>query len=382
MSELVNARKTKTNFRLQLLATASAIALVCTYETGEARAADDDASRSSVWIELGGQLSRLYEGQEIYAPDFMAVRPATFLPSQGFEGLPLSSFDETGKISFEPNGSGWVLSASVLYGRSSSHKHSHEQTHPGSFIITRSGAPISGVPPQTAIAARFADTLVRNDEKHLIADFQAGRDVGLGMFGGHGTSVFGLGVRFAQFQSGSNITLKSDPDWQFSPRYFYGLKVPVQFYHSNLAHLSATRSFHGLGPSLSWKASAPLVAGSHDSELTFDWGLNAAVLFGRQRAKVGHEETGRYHGPKYQKGTHVTVYHPTPVANADRVKTVTVPNIGGIVGATWRIQNFKLSAGYRADLFFGAMDGGIDAAKKENIGFYGPFATVSVGIGG
>jgi hypothetical protein len=37
---------------------------------------------------------------------------------------------------------------------------------------------------------------------------------------------------------------------------------------------------------------------------------------------------------------------------------------------------------YRADFFFGAMDGGIDTAKKENVGFYGPFATISIGLGG
>ncbi len=58
-----------------------------------------------------------------------------------------------------------------------------------------------------------------------------------------------------------------------------------------------------------------------------------------------------------------------------------MPNVGGFAGLTFRIENFKMSAGYRADFFFGAMDGGIDTARKENIGFYGPFATVSVGLG-
>ncbi len=59
-----------------------------------------------------------------------------------------------------------------------------------------------------------------------------------------------------------------------------------------------------------------------------------------------------------------------------------VPNVGGFAGFTFRLQDFKVSAGYRADFFFGAMDGGVDTAKKENVGFYGPFATVSVGLGG
>ena len=42
----------------------------------------------------------------------------------------------------------------------------------------------------------------------------------------------------------------------------------------------------------------------------------------------------------------------------------------------------EVDLGYRADVFFGAMDGGIETRKSENVGFYGPFASVSVGIGG
>jgi len=41
-----------------------------------------------------------------------------------------------------------------------------------------------------------------------------------------------------------------------------------------------------------------------------------------------------------------------------------------------------VSLGYRADFFFGAMDTGIDTAKRTTTGFFGPFATVSIGIGG
>jgi iron complex outermembrane receptor protein len=385
MSELVNARKTGMNFRRQLLATASAIALIGSlYGAGGAKAADDDSDRSSVWIELGGQLSRMSEGQEVFAPAFpdSPPRPSIFSPSQKFEGLPLYSIDETGKISFEPTGSDWVFSASVRYGRSGSNKRVIQQTHPASFIVTKSGHPSPSFAPAAPLAAHFADTRVQNDESHLIADFQAGKDLGIGMFGNRGSSVFNFGVRFAQFNSKSNISLKSDPDWHFSTKYFYGFKLPAyQPYHSNLAHMSAARNFRGIGPSLSWNGEAPIAGSSQISELSFDWGVNFAILFGRQRANVNHEETGRYHGKKYHAGYHVTLYHPTPV-NVHRTKTVIVPNIGGFAGASWRIQNFKVSAGYRADLFFGAMDGGIDTAKKENVGFYGPFASVSVGLGG
>jgi hypothetical protein len=85
-----------------------------------------------------------------------------------------------------------------------------------------------------------------------------------------------------------------------------------------------------------------------------------------------------YHFLAQNPGLSVT-YQPLPV-DKTRARTVTVPNVGGFAGLTFRVQNFKVSAGYRADLFFGAMDGGVDTAKKENVGFYGPFVTISVGL--
>ena len=44
--------------------------------------------------------------------------------------------------------------------------------------------------------------------------------------------------------------------------------------------------------------------------------------------------------------------------------------------------NAKISAGYRGDFFFGAMDTGNDTRKTKTVGFYGPFATISIGSGG
>ncbi len=49
----------------------------------------------------------------------------------------------------------------------------------------------------------------------LVLDFQAGKDVGLGLFGARGSSIVSLGVRFAQFTSTSNVMLKSDPRLAF-----------------------------------------------------------------------------------------------------------------------------------------------------------------------
>ncbi len=70
------------------------------------------------------------------------------------------------------------------------------------------------------------------------------------------------------------------------------------------------------------------------------------------------------------------------VAAFNRVRSVTVPNFGGFAGLSFRYVDAKNSIGYRADFFLGAMDGGIDIARTENRGFYGPFASISIGLGG
>ena len=64
-----------------------------------------------------------------------------------------------------------------------------------------------------------------------------------------------------------------------------------------------------------------------------------------------------------------------------RSRNVTVPNIGGFAGLSYRYSDAKLSLGYKADFFFNAIDGGIDARKNENRAFYGPYASISIGLG-
>ncbi len=57
-----------------------------------------------------------------------------------------------------------------------------------------------------------------------------------------------------------------------------------------------------------------------------------------------------------------------------------MPNVGGFAGLSYNFPNAKVSIGYRGDFFFGAIDGGLDTTQKETRGFYGPFATISVGF--
>jgi len=380
MSELIQTTERRRNIRRQLLATVSALALAGSVEI--AAAADDSAGHPTIWIELGGQFEQVTTEQETYAPPFTAIQPASGSFRQGISQIPGDiqkpldySFGGEGKLSFEPEDTNWIFSATVRYGRSNGNKNVHRSTKPVPFTIFSNH--ITREDPE------FADATINQSQSHAIVDFQAGRDFGLGMFGKDSRSVVNFGVRFAQFHSASQATLGLDPN---NGGYKYigtAIKFPTDNPHTFLGKIQSTRSFRGEGPSVSWDASAPF-AGANSAEFTFDWGVNAAVLFGRQKASVRHQ-TAAYTFPRTINGYHnsnlITVYQ-NPAHTLPRSRTITVPNIGGMAGVSLKFPNAKVSLGYRADFFFGAMDGGIDVARKENVGFYGPFASVSVGIGG
>jgi hypothetical protein len=386
MSELIT-KNPRPDTRLQLLASVSAVSLLI---VAASPACAEETDRPTVWIELGGQFSRIEDGQEVFAPEVMDGRPSIFAPSQKFEKQPGSAFEETGAISIQPEKSGWVYSAAVRYGRAKSTKHVQQQTSAQPFEKYGPDGTPAGIPPIYPIAQKFAETNVRNSEQHLVLDFAVGKDVGLGLFGGRdSTSVISAGVRFAQFTDRTNIALKSDPDWQFKTKYLTAVHLPItngQPFHSNLGALRAERSFHGIGPSLSWKASETLAGGNRDGAIALDWGLNAAILFGRQKAHTHHQTTQRSFPDNGPIGGRpivlqtVTKLPATP--DHTRSRSVTIPNIGAFAGLSYRYDTAKLSFGYRADFFFGAMDGGIDARKTYDRNFYGPFATVSIGLGG
>jgi hypothetical protein len=137
---------------------------------------------------------------------------------------------------------------------------------------------------------------------------------------------------------------------------------------------------------LSWSGSSPLAGNADTAELAFDWGVNGAVLFGRQKSRTSHETIGNdgyitFNVGAGQQPRRVVQYHrnPPPIT---RSRSVAVPNLGGFAGMSLKFPNAKVSLGYRADFFFGAMDAGIDARHTGDMAFHGPFAKVSVGLGG
>jgi hypothetical protein len=376
MSELVQKHDNRATIRWKLLTGVSALALTVS-TIGTTRA--EDAEHPLIWIELGGQMEHISGQGQRFAPDFLSVYSTSSILQEKTTPLqaqkpPTFSFGEEARILFQPQGSDWVFSAGARIGRSSNHRHVDHQTNRVFDAVNGYGSHYI-----TAVE-KFADTQSGHRESHAILDFSAGKDVGFGMFGKDSSSVISFGVRFAQFTSRSTFDVRARPDLGLQYKYLSSsFQEPRPYYHSYHATGHASRSFSGIGPSLSWNGSTPFIGNLHDGELTVDWGANAAVLFGRQKATVRHHESGVYRENSIKYLRHTAL--PTTSGGHDTVRSVTVPNVGGFAGVSWRVQDFKISFGYRADFFFGAIDGGIDARKSETLGFKGPFASISVGLG-
>jgi hypothetical protein len=387
MSELINTAG-RSNAKWQLLASVSVLALIA---NAASQAKAEDTEHPTVWIEAGAQLERLTNGQDPFAPPFVAtLLQNPFTPPAVVQKPPLYAFGQEGRLSFTPDGSDWVFSASLRYGRANSSGNTHEETSPASpqRIVNIPALSFYRSKYITAAAKRFASVASKTHDSYLIADFQAGRDVGLGAFGVHSSSILNAGVRFAQFTSQSRSRIDSDPDFMVNYKYpstligFTGyFKIPQQAWNIYSAKNTISRSFSGIGPTVEWDANVMLIGHPDASEVTFDWGVNGAMLFGRQKV-TAHHTTMAHHGSEgHGSGALPTVY-PTKIHDTARSRSVVVPNIGGFAGFSLRFPNAKVSLGYRVDAFFGAMDGGIDARKTYDRDFYGPFATISIGLGG
>jgi len=372
MNELMYEKGDGGNFRWRLLTTACAAALL----VGSTAIAREDEDRPTVWVELGGQLESTSGEQGIVAPTFTVNNlgnPYNVVSPLSAERAPRFAFGGEGKISLEPKGSDWVFSAAVRYGRSNGSKRLHQQTttqfreHIGTGTKYRVFYnPID----------HFNDVQTTYHEAHAVLDFQAGKDVGLGLFGSRSHSTVGLGVRYAQFSSEATAVFRSLPDQYYPTNAKYNSRL---HHHSYYARSDIKRSFRGVGPSVSWNGSAPFLGNRDATEVSFDWAANAALLFGRQKVTGNHQTTGIFYTGSYNAKVKSQYHHPMPV---NRAHSQIVPNVGGLAGISFRRSSAKVSFGYRADFFFGAMDTGIDGRETSTVGFHGPYATLSIGLGG
>ncbi len=275
MSELINTHDNRATIRWKLLTGASALALTA-YVSSGGLAKAEDAGQPQIWIELGGQMERDAGLYSPFTAPFMSstpvvppicsitglppgcivVPPDTVSAKKSFgdrQAPPRFAFGENGKITFQPEDSDWLFSASIRYGRSHNTKHSHYQG-PAAFISH--SAPVRST---SNYAAPFSRLLAQRDEEHhAILDFSAGKDIGSGCLGHDGSSTLSAGVRLVQLSEKirqpsmpgrvSNLSLRQ-PSF---PLLLY--RTSTFNNYSMTGH--AARSFSGVGPSLSWNASA------------------------------------------------------------------------------------------------------------------------------
>lgn len=356
-----------------LMASASAMALACAGTMNAAYAGDLPLS-----IEFGGQYETSPNNPDPFAPPFTTLTPtpSPYSPVSplGAQRQPDYSLSSDGKISFQPDGSDWIFSAAVRFGRSSVGRHLHKQSaippvlyfHPGQY--------------KTPSVYVFADTKAKLSESHLLIDFQAGKDVGIGLFGGKSDSTIAFGIRFAQLHGKSKVDLHARPNIDIHMKTFSGLYIPFKYFHDDQAAGHIGRSFEGVGPSISWNGSTPIAGNTDSMEINVDWGINGALLFGRQKAKGHHSSTSYLMDQKYAHYSHpyVTVYK--RAADINRARFVVVPDVGGVAGLSFRSGPAKVSFGYRADFFLGAVDGGWDKQHSVDRNFRGPFASITIGV--
>jgi hypothetical protein len=368
MSELINTSANGVFIRKQLLATASAAVLLAYVSLGETARAGED--HPTVWLELGGQMESVEGSTSPFVEPFMSIPsdaydPKNFVTDQRAARF---AFGFEGKATIQPQDSDWVFTAAARYGRSHTSRHTHEQ---GPSVVNPERPTID------KYAAPFDDIKTHYAESHTILDFMAGKDVGLGRFGSEGTSTISLGVRYAQFSQKSTATIFARPEVNV---FQTGFRAYFSF-HNYTMFANAEREFHGIGPSVSWNGSATLIGNADRGEATLDWGINGALLFGRQKAKTSHTSQGYYHPPTYYAYLYYAKTGPFE-HHSTRSRSKVVPNFGAFAGLSVKKGAAKVSLGYRADFFFGAVDTGIDARQTKTLGFYGPFATISIGLGG
>jgi len=399
MSELIQKHDNSKAIHRRLLTGVSAFALMVT----SSAVAGSGNDHPTVWIELGADFDAISGLGDRFTPPFtlLAPTPGPYLRESPIDAQKPSRFSSggDGSIRIQPKDSDWVYSASIRYGRSNNNRKIHNQTAVPHVLYDPLYAKYPSVPRSFGkTSTNYAETTVHQSESHLILDFQAGKDVGLGMFGRDSHSSFSAGVRVARFNFHSDVTIKARPEViPYTVNVFYGyIPYPAFKFNGYYMHSDVARSFSGIGPSLSLKSTVPLAGSAQSGELSLDWGLSGALLFGRQKANVHHHTTARYYHGKYQNfipgytgpngyysghSTHYSQRYDHNVPVPARSRSVIVPNLGTNIGLSYRIEAAKFSIGYHTDFFFGAMDGGIDAAKKKTMGFNGLYASLSIGLG-
>jgi hypothetical protein len=330
----------------------ASFALVAVIMAQPATAADDAVLqyKAPPPLVVKGQFDVFVEGGGFWTggdPALTFFPMASFFSTRqgSFDLKPLFGWDAAAGFDYRFAGSPWHVSAQARYGAAQKSDSSSSSVGPfcclGAFIISETAA-----------------TTATNNETHWLADFAIGHDLNIGA----DAMQVKVGVRVAQLTSkigqGTNSALKATP--------LFPLGAPSEFELADTTNEQDT-SFRGAGPRLGVDGKIPL-GGAWE----FDYLADGAVLFGTRRFDTNSATTGTFVG-----------FHP-PIPQIFEASAAayhigaTVPNVDIQAGfAYWITPNFRLTASYRLDAFFGAITT-LDVTGKQVIAdryFHGPRLT-------
>jgi len=334
-------------------------------------------------VEFSGMVQRHDAPYETLAPAFAGEFP-TALDPLVTQNRDLDHGDGRElKLTWRPEGP-WRVSGDVRYGRTNSDTaRRHSEIAEETVCVLR--GPICDPAVYEALNAygllqtpkSWSDSSARSGEEHLFADFNIGREVGLGSVS---SSRVELGLRYAQFESTTQVAMNGIPHMDVPEAFAYYIAVHDQ----HTAVLAADRTFEGFGPTLSWDAAIGLLGSEEAGHLDVDWRLRAGVLFGKQRTNVNGFEQSTHFEESYF--VHLTpeaevLNDPVPV-EVHRSQSVSVPLVDLSLGLSYEVGRMKVGAGYRWERYFGVLDVGYDEHKDADRTIDGPYFKVAVGFGG
>ena len=260
----------------------------------------------------------------------------------------------------------WHVSAQFRYGQSKSATASAANAF---SIVGPYYAPGASLTSSNSASAT-------DREKHWLADFAVGRDVGLGQ----NSVQLKAGLRIAELTAKLTTTTQSNTTILFGTPTLIGPGILVNGFVVNQSVLDQQlMTFRGAGPRIGAEGSIQLA-----SNWTFDYLADAAVLFG----------TRKYQQIVNVRGSEATIppIFVLPFGSTGFANTAsfggTVLNADAQAGISyWFNPNAKVTASYRVDAFWRALKGLTPANDPTNLGnidrvFHGPKVTFTAYTGG
>jgi iron complex outermembrane receptor protein len=222
-------------------------------------------------------------------------------------------------------------------------------------------------------------TTVHDREEYEVGDALVGHELASSLFGEGGSSVVGLGVRYANLTSKSLVEDISEPDHIIPPGDVFSTP---RLYHDYITTLDADRTFKGVGPLLSWEASSVLFGGRESGHLNVDWNLSGGMLYGKQKVLLSETTRETITSGTLIPGFVKTIVPPTVETIRQSEEDVQIPTYGATIGLSYSLDWIKVGAGYRWERYGDAIDGGFTERHEFDRTIDGPYFKLTLGFGG